>query len=95
MKSVLYMLIASLFFNACGENLCYESNIEEINIEGSSLVNEHQPATSNSITKHKCHIINQWLNRKSIGHFLKSYISLESEMSSINKRTHINDTFIP
>lgn len=95
MKSVLCMLIFGLLFNACGESLCTESCTCESDKEEIFLIIDNQQDTRHSITDSKCQIINEWLNQKSIGHFLSNHISLESGISSFDKKTHFNHTFIP
>ncbi|MDP2413734.1 hypothetical protein [Daejeonella sp.] len=95
MKSLLCILLFSLIFNACCESLCDEPGSEEINKAENPKMIDHQPNKKHAITESKCHLLNEWLNRKSMGHFLKNHISLESGISCINEKTLFNDTFIP
>lgn len=95
MKSLLCILLFSFIFNACGESLCDEPNSEKINKAESPKTIDYQPIKKHAITESKCHLLNEWINRKSMGHFLKNHISLESGISSINENTLFNDTFIP
>lgn len=95
MKSLLCILLFSLIFNACGESLCYEPGTDGIDQAEILKMNEGQPDKKHAVTESKCHLLNEWLNRKSIGNFLKNHISLESGISSINEKTLFNDTFIP
>lgn len=93
MKSLLCILLFSMIFNACGESLCDEP--EEIDQAEIQKMTVEQPNKKHAITESKCHLLNEWLNRKSIGHFFKNHISLESGINSINEKTLFNDTFIP
>jgi|GEM_PF-2732886 len=95
MKSLLFMLIFSLFFNSCGESLCTESGTEEMGIGEISKMTKYSSSSRHVITENNCHLINEWLNRKSISHFIKKHISLDSGISSINEKTLNNNTFIP
>lgn len=95
MKSLLCILLFSLIFNACGENLCDEPGSEEIYKAENPGIIDHQPNKKHEITENKCNLLNEWINRKSMSHFLKNHISLESGISSINEKTLFNDTFIP
>jgi len=88
------MLIIGLLFNVCGENLCSESCKGESDKDEISLIIDYQTDSRHSISESKCHFINEWLNRKSMGHFLKNHIPLASGMNSFNEKTHFNDTFI-
>ena len=95
MKSLLCILLVSLIFNACGENLCDEPGSEEIYKAENLKTIDYQPNKKHAITENKCHLLHEWLNRKSFVHFLKSHIALESGASVIDKKTQFNDTFIP
>jgi hypothetical protein len=95
MKSSLCILLFSLIFNACGESLCYEPGSEETSKAKNPKTVDYQPNKKHAIKESKCHLLNEWINRKSMGHFLKNHISLESGISSINEKTLFNDTFIP
>ena len=95
MKSLLCILLFSLIFNACGESLCDEPDSEKIEKAENRKMIDYQLNKKHAITESKCHLLNEWLNRKSIGHFLKNHFSLESGISSINDKTLFNDTFIP
>lgn len=95
MKSLLCILLISIIFNACDESLCDEPYSEEINKAKNHKVADYQPNKKHAITESKCQLLDEWINRKSMGHFLKNHISLESGISSINEKTVFNDTFIP
>ncbi len=95
MKSLLCILLFSLIFNACGESLCDEPGSEEIDKAKNSKAADYHPNKKHAITESKCHLLDEWINRKSMGHFLKNHISIESGISSINEKTLFNDTFIP
>jgi hypothetical protein len=95
MKSLLCILLFSLIFNACGESLCDESGSEEISKAENFKTADYQPNKKHALTESKCNLLDEWINRKSIGHFLKNHISLESGISSINEKTLFYDTFIP
>lgn len=89
------MLLFSLLFNACGDSLCYEPVTEEIDKAKISKMIDYQLNKKHALAESKCHLMDEWLNRKSMSHFIKNHISLESGISSINKKTLLNDTFIP
>ena len=95
MKSLLCLLLFSLIFNACGESLCYESSRVEMDQENITIMADSQLNSDHPIKGNKCNIINEWLNRKSMGQFIKNHISLEAEISSITEYTLFYDKFIP
>jgi hypothetical protein len=95
MKSLLCILLFSLIFNACGESLCDGSSSEEISKAKISKTPDYQPKKKHALTESKCNLLDEWINRKSMSHFLKNHISLESGISSINEKTLFNNTFIP
>ncbi|MCF8452521.1 MAG: hypothetical protein K9G42_04915 [Pedobacter sp.] len=95
MKSLLCILLFSLIFNACCEILCDEQGSEEIDKAKNSKMTKHQSNKKHAMTEIKCHLLDEWINRKSMGHFLKNHISLGSGITSINEKTLFNDTFIP
>ena len=73
----------------------YEPGLEEISKAENPKMIQHQPIKKHAITESKCHLLNEWLNRKSMSNFLKNHISLETGITSINEKTLFNDTFIP
>lgn len=95
MKSLFCLLLFSLIFNACCESLCDETGSEEISKAKNSKKADYQPNKKHALAESKCNLLDEWINRKSMGHFLKNHISLESGISSINEKTLFNDTFIP
>jgi len=95
MKILLFILLFSMILNSCGESLCYESSRVKIDQEEITIMVHSQQNNEHPLKENKCNIIKEWLNRKSMPQFLKNYISLESGIRSINKKTHFNDTFIP
>lgn len=95
MKSFVCMLLFSLLFNACGQNLCNEPNKEKIEKAGTLSMIDHQAYNNFAIIESNRLLINEWLNRKSLGHFLKNQIAFESGNSNLNEKAHFNNTFIP
>lgn len=95
MKSLLCILLFSLIVNLCGENLSRESGKEKKDQAAILSKIDDQINKKHAITENKCHLLHEWLNRKSFVHFLKSHIALESGASVIDKKTQFNDTFIP
>jgi len=89
------MLIFSLIFKVCGESLSSVSGKGGTVKEEINLIIYNQPDNRHAILESECHIMNEWLNRKSMGNFIKTHIALESGISSFEKKTHFNDTFIP
>lgn len=84
-----------MILNSCAESLCYESSRVEIDQEEVSIMLDSQQINEHSNRENKCNIIKEWLNRKSMGQFLKNHISIESEINSITKKTLFYDTFMP
>lgn len=59
------------------------------------ILNEPAGHTRHFITDHDCHIIKEWLDRKSVGHFIRKHISAIQGMDKTIEKTHLNDTFTP
>jgi hypothetical protein len=89
------MLLFSIIFNACSDNLCYEDITKKIERAKRPKTIDNQPYNNPAKSKHTCHLLKEWLNRKSMGHFIKKHISLEAGINSINDNVFNNDTFIP
>lgn len=95
MKKALIVLIWGLIFNACEQNTCNHSlNSEYLEIKDDFILKNSEKG-AHFFTESNCHIINEWLNRKSMGDFFKNHIAIESTIVQLMDKTHINDTFIP
>lgn len=72
MKSLFCVLIFSQIFNACEESLYDKSGLKE------NYSKIHYPADQrSSILTLECPIINDWLNRESMSHFLNKQFHLD------------------
>lgn len=92
-------LIGILIFSI-GSAVSYEGSITPVN-PGSVqekvaiTVNESDTEARHFITDHDCHIIEEWLDRRSIGHFIKKHFTTVRLFERIIEKTHFNDTFTP
>lgn len=94
MKILLFILLFSMILNSCGESLCYESSRVEIDQEEITIMVHSEENIEHPLKENKCNIIKEWLNRKSMGQFIKNHISLEAEIISITEKTLFYDKFI-
>lgn len=70
------MLFMGLAFNSSGERSCRECCVH-IYKKGNPTRYEEASGLKHSITEKECKLIDEWLNRKNIGHFLKNHINLK------------------
>lgn len=92
-------LISILIFSF-GSSLCIEGSglAPAMKTSGEKTfitINEPAGHTRLFITDHDCHIIKEWLDRKSVGHFIRKHISAIQGIDKIIEKTHLNDTFTP
>lgn len=74
MKTALLMLFMALAFNSGGERNCREY-CALIHKKGKITRYEEASGLKHSITDRECKLIDEWLNRKNIGHFLKNHMN--------------------
>jgi len=89
------MILFSIIFNACSNDFCYEDSTKKIESDQGSKIPDNQLNNSPQKSMNTCHLLKEWLNRKSMGHFIKKHISLETGINGINDNVLNNDTFIP
>lgn len=95
MKKALIILVLGLIANACEQNICDHSiSLEHLKIKTDSS-NKRPEKLSHSFIESDCNLINEWLNRKSMGSFINNHITLESTIDQIMDNTYINDKFKP
>lgn len=95
MKKALIILVLGLIFYACEQNSCDHSfGLEHLKIKRDSC-NKKPEKQSHSFIENDCDLINEWLNRKSMGSFINNHITLESTIDQIMDKTYINDKFMP
>lgn len=92
-------LIGILIFSM-GSAFSYESSMTAsdsklIQEKVAITVNESDADTRHFITDHDCHIIQEWLDRRSVGHFIKKHFTTVRFIERIIEKTHLNDTFTP
>jgi hypothetical protein len=95
MKSQFCMILFSIIFNACSDDLCLEDSTKKFTKADQVKTIDNQSIKDHGKSVHKWHLLNDWLNRKSMGHFIKKHISLEAGINGINDNVLNNDTFIP
>ena len=95
MKKALIILVLGLTFNACEHNACdYTCSMEHLDIK-KDLNNIRPEKVSHSFINNDCDIMNEWLNRKSLGSFMKNHTSFETRVEQLVDKTYIKDKFIP
>lgn len=81
MKKALFLLIIGLAFNSCEEKPWDGPCRQFHHKEGKECRLEKAEGTEHSLYDKSCNPIDEWLNRESMGRFLKNHISIETELN--------------
>lgn len=95
MEKRICILIFSVLFTSCYNNSWTESYPKANHKTDAITLNESLGDTRHFITDHDCHIIKEWLDRKSFVHFIKKHIAAIRTIDNVIEKIHLNDTFIP
>lgn len=81
MKKTLFLLIIGLTFHSCEEKPWDGPCRQSHNKNGKECRIEKTEGNEHSLYHKTCKPIDEWLNRESIGSFLKNHISFETELN--------------
>jgi hypothetical protein len=73
MRRALLILFLGLASHSCDQKYC----LKQVCIKEFKSINLKTLQAKRIIDKKECKLMNEWLDRESMGHFLKNHISLE------------------